>query len=67
MHTGPVPGDFETDWHPTKEVNPGYKCRECGSNNIWFRMWESGDGAYEDIKYECRECNHTWWIEGSDS
>ena len=57
---------FEGDWKPTKRENPHFKCRDCHSDNVWYIMWESFDGGHEDIKYHCRSCNKTWWIEGPD-
>lgn len=57
---------FSTDWKPTKVENPDFKCRKCGSDNIYYRIWDSSDGAHTDYKYECRECNRVWWFEGSD-
>lgn len=67
MHTGPVVGEYVDGWKPTKAENPDFKCRKCGSDDIWYRKWESSDGAYDDVKYECRGCKRTWWIESSDS
>lgn len=67
MHTGPVPGEYKDDWKPTKVDNPDFKCRKCGSDDIWYRNWESSDGAYDDVKYECRGCKRVWWVESSDS
>jgi len=58
---------YVSDWKPTKPEAPDYKCRNCESDNIWYREWESSDGGHEDIKYECRNCNCTWWVEGSDA
>lgn len=56
---------YTTDWKPTKATDPDYKCG-CGSNDVWFRKWEPSDGGHEDIKYECRACQKTWWAEGAD-
>jgi hypothetical protein len=33
IHTGPVPGDYVTDWEKTKITNPIFCCRLCGSND----------------------------------
>lgn len=66
MHIGPVPGKHVDDWRPTKATNPDFKCRKCGSDDIWFREWESSCGGYDDIKYECRGCSRVWWVESSD-
>jgi DNA-directed RNA polymerase subunit M/transcription elongation factor TFIIS len=57
---------FLGDWKPTKPENPDFKCRKCDSDNVWYRRWESSDEAHEDVKYECRNCGRTWWVEGPD-
>lgn len=57
---------FYTDWKPTREENPDYRCK-CGSNDIWYRKWESSDGAYDDIQYKCYTCGRIWWYEGLDA
>jgi hypothetical protein len=67
MHTGPVPGKFETEWKPTKTEDNTFFCRQCGSSDVWYRVWESSCGGYEDIKYECRGCGRTWWVESDDA
>lgn len=38
----------------------------CG-HPIEMRVWESNDGAYEDIQYRCQGGGHVWWVEGIDS
>lgn len=58
---------FVTEDAQTKLINPGFKCRECGSDDVWFRNWESADQAHEDTRYECRACNRVWWVEGMDA
>lgn len=60
-------GHFTSDWKPTKEENPDFKCRKCGSNNIWYRRWESSCGGFDDIEYKCRSCERHWWVEGPDA
>ena len=70
MHTAPMPesdGTFESDWKPTKPENPTFTCRACGSDNVWYRVWESSCGGYEDVKYHCRACGRVWWVEGADA
>lgn len=57
---------YLNDWKPTREENPAFKCR-CGSDEIWYRKWESSDGAHDDIQYRCRSCGLGWWVEGPDS
>lgn len=65
MHTGPVPGKFTTA--SMQVENTGMRCRECGSNNIKYRKWESDCGGYEDYCYKCESCGLIWWVEGIDS
>lgn len=70
MHTGPMPesaGTFEADWKPTKAENPDFKCRKCGSDDVWYRTWDSSCGGYTDLKYTCWGCDRTWWAEGPDA
>lgn len=68
MHTGePVSGQYIDGWKPTKAVNPNFKCRACGSDDVWFREWESSCGGYEDMNYECRGCQRKWWVESADA
>jgi hypothetical protein len=68
MHTKPM-ADSEGRFGPEKPTaaeNPDFKC-SCGSNNVWYRSWESSCGGYDDYKYHCRDCNKTWWVEGADA
>ena len=68
MHTAPM-ADSEgvfTGWKRVP-VDTGFKCRLCGSNHILFRVWESNCGGYEDIKYHCKGCDRSWWVEGPDA
>lgn len=58
---------FVGDWMPTKDENPGFKCRKCGSDEVEYREWESSCGGYEDYKYRCNGCAREWWVEGSDA
>lgn len=67
MHAGPVPGNYEGDWKPTKADSPNFVCRKCGSDNVWYRNWESSCGGYEDTNYHCRSCGREWWVEGADA
>ena len=66
-HTGPVPGDFTSDWKPTAPEAPAFKCRSCGSGDVWYRRWASDCGGYDDTLYHCRACNREWWVEGPDA
>jgi DNA-directed RNA polymerase subunit M/transcription elongation factor TFIIS len=58
--------NVELGWKPTKEENPNFKCQKCGSDDTWYYIWESSDGAHEDVRYKCDGCGRQWWIEGSD-
>jgi hypothetical protein len=58
-------GNFTDDWKPTASENPAFRCT-CGSNNVWYRCWESSCGGFEDVKYECRTCGRVWWVESAD-
>jgi hypothetical protein len=62
MHTGPVPGKFDGD---AKLV--AWPCKKCGNEQTEERSWESSDGAYDDYKYTCPKCGHSWWEEGPDA
>lgn len=55
-----------SDWKPTKLENPDFKCSKCNSNEVQYSIYESSDGAHEDIHYRCNNCNRDWWIEGPD-
>jgi DNA-directed RNA polymerase subunit M/transcription elongation factor TFIIS len=68
VHSGPMAdseGEF-SDWKPTKAENPAFKCRECSSDDVHYRAWDSSDGAYEDYQYHCHGCGRRWWVEGDD-
>jgi DNA-directed RNA polymerase subunit M/transcription elongation factor TFIIS len=70
MHSKPMSeadGVFREGWKPTKAENPGYRCRKCNSDDVWYRIWDSNCGGYEDVQYECRSCQRTWWVESADS
>jgi hypothetical protein len=34
---------------------------------VEHRIWESSDGANEDVHYRCLDCGHDWWIDGADA
>jgi hypothetical protein len=64
-HMAPIPesaGTFKEKSFPSK--NP---CQKCSSTKVRYEVWESSDGAYEDYKYICPDCNYEWWIDGIDS
>ena len=65
MHTGPVPessGDLSGATVDNRECP---KCHATEGNS--YQIWESSDGAFEDVKYTCQTCKHVWWIDGIDS
>jgi len=43
------------------------KCRACGKSEVTYYVWESSCGGYEDYKFTCHACGHTWWVDGIDS
>lgn len=53
----------------SKKDEYGTLCRKCENPkpNVFYMMWESDDGGHEDVKYNCKDCGHSWWVEGSDS
>lgn len=59
-------GTYQDDWKPTAPVNANFKCR-CGSNDVWFRNWDSSCGGFEDVHYQCRACGRDWWVESADA
>lgn len=64
MHTGPVSGDYTSDWRPV--VIAGVVCRKCGGQ-LRYRDWESSCGGFEDQEINCTACDHTYWVEGPDA
>ena len=36
------------------------RCPKCFAPTE-YRGWESDDGGFEDTKYRCVDCEHTWW------
>lgn len=57
---------YVTEWAATAPINPKFVCKNCGENDVWFREWESSDGAHDDVVYDCRSCKSLWWVEGPD-
>lgn len=49
------------------ELPKEIKCKKCNARTVYYRIVESGDGAYDDEEYMCTTCNHNWWIDGIDS
>ena len=66
MHSKPMAeseGTFDGDWKRTDRC-----CPHCGvAGQVYYRVWESACGGYEDEKYQCRACGRTWWVEGADA
>ena len=52
---------YTSDWVLTDEC----RCPIC-FGKVETIMWESDDGAHEDAKYRCLDCQHVWWIDGPD-
>lgn len=56
---------YQHEWKPVKPEDSDYKC-DCGSDNVWYRKWESYDGGHQDVNYFCDDCGKKWWVEGPD-
>ena len=56
----------ETEGEFTKNDVSKRPCHKCGGE-VRVRLWESSCGGYEDEKYTCAKCRHTWWVEGPDA
>lgn len=55
------PGRFTSDWLLSDD-----RCVECfGPTEV--RLWESSNGAHEDVQHRCLDCGHTWWTDGIDA
>ena len=54
-------------WKPTKAENSTFKCRICGSDDVWYDVDKSDCGGFEDYHYHCKGCDRKWWVESSDS
>lgn len=69
MHTKEM-ADSEgrfSDWKPTILENESFKCRKCNSQDVWYRLWESSCGGYDDYQYHCKGCDRKWWVESADA
>lgn len=53
---------FQTNYWENSE-RECYQCNE----QMKVKTWESSDGAYEDLKYWCPNCDHSFWVEGIDA
>jgi DNA-directed RNA polymerase subunit M/transcription elongation factor TFIIS len=54
-------GDF-SEWAPSAS-----SCKQCGSDRVSYRSWDSHCGGYTDLQYRCDSCGRQWWIEGPDA
>lgn len=43
------------------------KCKYCKEETVYYEIWESGCGGFEDEKYTCESCDKIWWVEGPDA
>lgn len=64
MYTQPM---SESDGTFRNEKPCDTPCRKCKEKRVTYRIWESSCGGYEDYKFTCGACNHTWWVDGIDS
>ena len=65
MHIQSMP---ESEGKFTKESNaPVAKCPKCWEFAVYYKIFESNCGGFEDAKYTCAKCGHYWWIDGPDS
>lgn len=64
MHTKPM-SETEGTFSPPKVAS--CSCPKCKGGPVQYEVWESSCGGYEDYKYTCQSCGHTWWVEGIDS
>ena len=55
-----------SDMKPVKPENPNFKCRKCGSDDVWYERVDD-DFGHEDLRYECHGCNRSWYVDGIDS
>lgn len=67
MHTRPMDdseGEFQKE-----EYEGTMPCPKCHRNTIYYKVWKSKCGGYEDTKYYCIApgCGHYWWVDGIDS
>jgi DNA-directed RNA polymerase subunit M/transcription elongation factor TFIIS len=65
MHTKPM-NENEGVFEDEKIVF--WFCPNCKQERALSKqVWESSCGGYEDHKYRCMECGHSWWVDGIDS
>lgn len=63
MHVKPM-AEHDGTFNPSKKL---YPCPKCHKETLECRIWESSCGGYEDYKYDCRSCGHSYWVDGIDS
>jgi DNA-directed RNA polymerase subunit M/transcription elongation factor TFIIS len=51
--------DFERS---VAKENPNFNCRKCNSGDLWYRITETFDGAYDIHHYHCHQCGHRWSV-----
>ena len=51
----------------SKEKPVSRHCPKCNGTKVTMKVWESSDGAYEDEKFTCGDCDYYWWVDGPDS
>lgn len=64
MHTRPM-AEHEGDF--SAEQRSDRPCPKCKATEVNVLVWESKCGGYEDYKYTCAACGHSWWVDGIDS
>lgn len=63
-HTGPMEDEQGVFGQPQQSEFP---CRHCKGGPVFYSVWESNCGGYEDFKYRCSKCGSVWWVEGPDA
>lgn len=55
---------YQTEWTPA-DASVALPCGKCNEDGgIEYREWESSCGGYEEYRYRCTKCGHTWWPKG---
>jgi hypothetical protein len=64
----PIEFDDPSEWQPSVIERERQTCpKACPFPNIWWREHESSDGGYVDTELRCRNCGHSWWVDGPDA
>lgn len=60
---------FEATSGDTQETKhkDSYPCRKCKGINVYYQIWESSCGGFEDYKHTCPDCGAIRWEDGIDS